>query len=112
MNDIKFFKVTINELGKTINYELDVDSRKEKIVKCMYKKVEKKENLLDSVSFAEKMYVFKKANELNEKYINNSIIDGIIVQIEIIYQNEEVKRITCKNKFPEEIEQIKDLIEV
>lgn len=110
MDKIKSVKVTMSSLHKIIIYELEVNSRKETTVKSINKRVEKNEKILNAVEFAEKIYEFKKLNKLNDIYINNAIIDGTTIEIEIIYQNEETKKIICKNKFPEEIVYIRELI--
>ena len=113
MKEIKLFKCQITELEKTIHYELDMHSRKETIVKWMNQKSIVQENILDSVSFADKFYrINQNTNVLKEKYIENSRIDGTTIQMEIIYQDNTQKQIVCKNKFPEEINQIIEMIKL
>lgn len=113
MKEIKLFKCQITELEKTIYYELDMHSRKETIIKWMNQKSVVKENILDSVSFADKVYrINQNTNLLKEKYSEKSRIDGTTIQIEMIYRDNTQKKIVCKNKFPDEINQIREMIKL
>lgn len=113
MDEIKLFKFKIIELGRHCIYELDINARKQKIVQFKNREEIITEEILDSVRFADKIYgINKNVNLLKEEYIDNTIIDGITINIEITYKNNKKKKIVCKNKFPKEISNIRDIIEI
>lgn len=114
MEKIKKFKLILERhLGETTIYELDADLKKEKFTEILGKKIKEEEKDLESVNFLEKIYeIEKNASKLENEYINNNMIDGVKIKIYITYINNKIKNIICKNKIPNEVEKIIDVINI
>lgn len=112
MDEIKNFKMTLeNYLGKTIIYEMNVDLKKEKIIKVMGQDFIEKE--LESNDFEQKKDKIENCiTNIDSEYINNKIIDGIEIKINIDYMNNKTKKIVCKNEIPKEVQELIEIINI
>lgn len=112
MKKIKNFKLTLERnLGKTIIYQLDTELKKEKIIEILGSSIKEEEKELEADNFLNKIYTIEEnTNNIESEYINNTIIDGIELKIDIIYINDTIKSIICKNKIPNEIEKIINIL--
>jgi hypothetical protein len=111
LGNIKEIIITKNNmLSTTENFILKIEDGKNTIEysysnkksKCMYCSNELTLTFLDKL--------FRITDSWNEKYINNSILDGMEWRIIIKFKNEKFKSFSGKNDYPNNFEALDEIM--
>ena len=109
---VEFYYHEKDSFGNEYMYSLDFKNRSEK--KIEIKLGETKKSSDNILSEYEVTSIFKKVHDIiqnyEESYINNKIFDGKEYKIYAKYENDNVKKVRGKNKFPEGFSNLVDIV--
>lgn len=113
MNKIQNLKIILGRsFGKTFMYEFDFILNEETVIEILGKSIRKRKCKIEDGVLECTYEIEKNINKLKSVNSNSNVIDGLIVEVEIRYNEQKVEKMFYRNKIPNEVKKVIEMVNI
>ena len=108
MNKIQNLKIILGRsFGKTFMYEFDFT-----VIEILGKSISKRKCKIEDGVLECTYEIEKNINKLKSVNSNSNVIDGLIVEVEIRYNEQKAEKMFYRNKIPNEVKKVIEMVNI
>ena len=113
MNKIQNLKIILGRsFGKTFMYEFDFILNEETVIEILGKSISKRKCKIEAGVLECTYEIEKNINKLKSVNSNSNVIDGLIVEVEIRYNEQKAEKVFYRNKIPNEVKKVIEMVNI
>ena len=113
MNKIQNLKIILGRsFGKTFMYEFDFILNEETVIEILGKSISKRNCKIEDGVLECTYEIEKNINKLKSVNSNSNVIDGLIVEVEIRYNEQKAEKVFYRNKIPNEVKKVIEMVNI
>ena len=113
MNKILNWKIILGRsFGKTFMYAFDFILNEESVLEILGKSICKRKCKIEDGVLEWKSGLRKNINKLKSVNSNSNVIDGLIVEVEIRYNEQKAEKVFYRNKIPNEVKKVIEMVNI